>query len=393
MPKDNSTARPVRIKTKTGTSASTPAKPYPEFPLFPHAQGYWAKKIRGKTHYFGPWADPDGALEKYLAQKDALHSGRKPREEAGAATVHVLVNRFLNEKKALVASGELSPRTWTDYKGACDEIVRSLGKSRRLEDVAPEDFALLRKRMAKKWGVHRLGKVIQCIRCVFKFGYEAALLATPMRFGSGFKRPSKKTLRLAKAKRGPMLFTAAEIRQLIEAAGIPLRAMVLLGINAGLGNSDCANLTLPTVDLKTGWATYPRPKTGVERRFHLWPETVQAIEEALARRPEPKEQADVDLVFITKPGLGWGKDIADSPVTKETRKVLDKLGIDGGRNFYVLRHTFRTVADATRDQPAIDHIMGHAADDMASIYRERISDDRLKAVGDYVRNWLFGSCP
>ena len=33
--------------------------------------------------------------------------------------------------------------------------------------------------------------------------------------------------------------------------------------------------------------------------------------------------------------------------------------------------------------------MGHARDDMASVYRERISDERLKAVSDYVWKWVF----
>jgi integrase len=60
-----------------------------------------------------------------------------------------------------------------------------------------------------------------------------------------------------------------------------------------------------------------------------------------------------------------------------------------GLGFYALRHTFRTVADGAKDQPAIDHIMGHSRDDMASLYRERIEDERLKAVTDYVRAWLF----
>ena len=60
-----------------------------------------------------------------------------------------------------------------------------------------------------------------------------------------------------------------------------------------------------------------------------------------------------------------------------------------GLGFYALRHTFRTVADRTKDQPAIDHIMGHARDDMASLYRERIEDDRLKAVVNVVRMWLW----
>jgi integrase len=376
------------------TPASTPAggrpaKPYPDFPLFPHAAGVWAKKIRGKLHYFGPWGNPDAALAKYLEQKDDLLAGRTPRPDPEALTVKDAVNAFLNAKKALVDAGELSPRTWAEYKAMTDELVAHLGKTRLVADLGPQDFASLRNKLAKKWGPHRLKKAIQYIRCVFKHVYESGLIDKPVRYGPGFKRPSQKTMRLHRASQGVKLFTADEVRKMLDAAGTPMKAMLLLGVNCGFGNSDVANLPLSALDLERGWIDFPRPKTGIARRCPLWPETVGAIREAMAKRPAPKKPEHAALVFITKYGQPWGKDIADSPVTKETRKLLDAHGIDGHRNFYTLRHTFRTVADEAKDQAAADHLMGHEPPTMASVYRERISDERLRAVTDHVHDWLF----
>jgi hypothetical protein len=94
------------------TPSGKPAKPFPDFPLFPHAAGVWAKKIRGKMHYFGKWDDPDA----YLAQKDDLHAGRQPRPAVDGVMVKDVVNAFLNHKKTLLDVGELSPRSWDDYK-------------------------------------------------------------------------------------------------------------------------------------------------------------------------------------------------------------------------------------------------------------------------------------
>jgi integrase len=355
-------------------------------------------------HYFGPWDDPDGALTKYLNQKDALHAGRKPREAEGGLTVKDLANGFLNAKQALVDAGELSPRTWADYKEACDLIVSGFGKGRALADLDHDDFAKLRDRMARKWGPHRVGKVIQCVRCAFKFAHESGMIPAPVRYGAGFKRPSKMVLRLNRAKQGPRLFTADEVRALAQGAlmvgkdgpelvqaGPQLRAMILLGINAGFGNSDCGNLPLSALDLEAGVIDYPRPKTGIPRRCPLWAETVAAIREALDGRTEPKDPADAGLVFVTKYGQSWAKDVADTPLTKETRKLLDRLGIGGRRNFYTLRHTFRSVAGEAKDQPAADYIMGHEVPHMSSVYRETISDARLRAVAEHVRKWLLPS--
>jgi hypothetical protein len=77
----------------------------------------WAKKIRGKLHYFGPWADPQAALDKYLTEKDDLHAGHKPRPDAEGVTVKDAANDFLEAKQALVDTGDLGGDTgragWT----------------------------------------------------------------------------------------------------------------------------------------------------------------------------------------------------------------------------------------------------------------------------------------
>jgi integrase len=392
MSEEHPTAAATAGKPAKSGKPTKPAKPYPEFPLTAHPAGVWCKKIRGQLYYFGPWDDSDGALKNYLEQKDALHAGRKPREANDGTTVKELCNAFLNAKQAAVDNGELSPRTFDGYRTACGFVIDQFGKARRVDDLDADDFAALRKQLAGRYGPHGLGTTIQYVRCLFKFAYDAGLVPAPVRFGPGFKRPSKKTLRLHRAAQGPKLFAAEEVRQLIDAAKQPLRAMLLLGINAGFGNADCGNLPLSAVTLDAGWIDYPRPKTGIPRRCPLWPETVAAIREALASRPIPKNPEHAGLVFITSRGLSWAKDTNDCPVAKETAKLLRALHINGrkGIGFYTLRHTFRTVADEAKDQPAADYIMGHEVAHMSSVYRETISDDRLRAVAEHVRAWLFG---
>jgi integrase len=371
------------------TLASKPAKPRPDFPLFAHAAGVWAKKIRGKLHYFGPWNDPEGAEAKYNAEKDALHAGRKPRADLEAVTVKDAANNFLNAKRASVDAGELSERTFADYRLITALMVQQVGKSRLVVDLDSADFAALRRKMTSRWGPHRILKLVQYVRSVFKHAWETGLISAPVRFGPDFKRPSKKTLRQNRAKRDVQLFTAEEIRRMLDAAGTPLRAMILLGINCGFGNADCGSLPLSALNLDAAMIDYPRPKNGIARRCPIWPETVAAIGEALAVRPTPKRDDDAALAFVTKYGKPWSRDDDPAIITKEMVKLLRKLGINGSRSFYTLRHTFRTVADEAHDQPACDLIMGHEVPHMSSHYREKIGNDRLRAVAVHVRDWLF----
>lgn len=298
-------------------------------------------------------------------------------------------NAFLDAKQAKVEAGELWPLTWNDYKRIADLLVTQVGKTRLVPDLDPDDFARLCSRLAKRWGPHRLLKLVQYVRSLFRHAWESRLIPTPRRFGPDLGRPSKKVIRLNRARRGAQLFTPEEVRRMADAVGTPLRALILLGINCGFGNSDSGSLPLAAVDLHVGLIDYPRPKTGVARRCPLWPETVQPLLAASAEQPQPRRETDAGLVFLTVQGLPWAR--ADDPavITKGIRKLLDALGIHGSRNFYTLRHTFRTVADEAKDQPAADLIIGQEIPHMSAVYRETISDDRLRAVAEHVRRRLF----
>jgi len=169
--------------------------------------------------------------------------------------------------------------------------------------------------------------------------------------------------------------------------------MVLLAVNGGLGNHDVATLPVKAVNIKTGWLNYARPKTGIERRIPLWPETVEALRAVLADRRQPKDSAHKDLVFISVQGESYISRNSGHRVAKTTLWFLRKAKIERpGLTFYSLRHTFQTVAEGARDLSAVQAIMGHAASgtDMSARYRERVDDNRLLAVTEHVRKWLFG---
>lgn len=326
-------------------------------------------------------------LQLPCEQKADLLAGKTPSEDTGTLTIHKLCAAFLTTKKGLRDAGELSLHTFEDYAKTCQLLQKSFGKGRLVSDLKPADFERLKGKMAKRWGPVRIGNTVNKCRIVFNYAYKNGLLSKPMVYGEGFKRPSKKVLRQHRQARGPKLFEAAEVRAMLKKAGLPLRAMLLLGVQAGFGNADVGKL--PLAALSDGWINYPRVKTAIERHIPLWPETVAALKEWLKVRPKPAKAEFAELLFLTAKGGSWAKETSDNPVSKETAKLMIACGLNGHRNFYCCRHTFQTIGDESGDFLAVRRIMGHASNDIADEYRERISDERLRKVTDHVRVWLF----
>jgi integrase len=384
-------------KLTKNTPASKAKKRRSDFPLFQHQRGYWAKKVRQRLVYFGKVADdPEGnaALDLWLAQRDELLAGRTPRTPGDGLTVRELCNRFLSVKEAAVSTREITQRHFDDLYTACELLVGQFGKTRLVDDLAADDFESLRKSLAKSRGAWALGGAIQKIRSMFKYGYDAGLIDKPVRYGPSFKRPGKSAIRRERADKGERMFEAAEMRMIIGGARQPLKSMILLGLNTGLGNSDCGQLRFRNIDLAKGWLNYPRPKTGIDRRAPLWKETIAALKEAIDQRPDDMDEATKDFVFLTKYRQPWAKEKMANPISAEFRKLLVELELHSeGLGFYTLRHVFATIGGGSRDQVAVNAIMGHSDASMAAHYRERIDDDRLQKVTDHVRSWLFPKKP
>lgn len=414
-----------------------PAKPRPDFPLYAHAVGRWAKKVRGKIVYFTKWTeDPKGvtALEQWLEQKDDLLAGRTPRSSSGEFVVRDLLNLFLESKRvSRVEVGEMTARSFAEYLGTCESIAATFGRTRRVDDLAADDFEKLRKTLAKTNGPVRLVNQIQRVRSVFNYALQSGWIDRLPTFGPAFRKPSRKVLRTARKGAGPRLLEATDLKRILDAlegkevqtgrkdkeTGEPetvtlapnpaLRAMVLLGINCGLGNTDCGRLQSRHLDLEQGVLDYPRPKTAVDRQCPLWPETVSALKIAIAARPMPKDKADRDLVFLTIHGNPWTRDARlipsedshakDAPpkvkppidaICPAFKNILDVLGLKRPRiGFYTLRHVFQTIGSRTRDEQAVSAIMGHEDEHTRRFYLEEFDRTRLQGVTDYVRAWLW----
>jgi integrase len=326
------TKETTRDSTTLGNTR--PGKPFPDYPLFAHHNGQWAKKIRGKFHYFGPWNDPGGALVRYEKEKDDLQAGREPQpdEPSDALTVHQMVYLFLEAKKLMVQSRELEERTWLDYKRYGDRMIRVFGTKTKVESPGPADFKRLREDIQKTYkSLFSIKSAIRKTKVFFNWAgpgvHGQGYFDKMPRFGDAFRAPSASALE--RESRGEQVFTAAQIRAVLAAANPRLKAMILLGINCGYGNTDCIKLDMRRLDLDEGWATLPRTKNGNKRRCPLWPETVEALRAVPKQRKTPEDRAYARRIFITQ----FGEPYRPRNLSRELGNAMERAGMGREERF------------------------------------------------------------
>lgn len=390
------------------------AKPSADKPVWPYAnvvrmtadmaRNQWVKRINGKLCSFGVLDDPKAALERYRREGPALHAGLEPDaiDHQDDYRLDEVCGLFMESKAAAAELGQITRKTLRDYEATVARLLGFFGPRRGVRSLTPADWERLLRKMP--FGPTRRSNFVTQVKMIFAWAHDSQITDFLPHFGRGFRGATAKDRRELAHRVGKSLFTAEQVRLILALAppGGAMRAMVLLAINAGLGNTDIATIPRSAVDVASRVVSFPRPKTQVDRRFLLWPETASAIASWLEARPTGAGQAK-DLLFVTRFGRPWVQGRTDA-ITMTFRRLLAQGGIiqfkertqkriDKGPplGFYTLRRTFRTVADEVGDQHAIHLVMGHTLPGMSGVYVQRIGDDRLAKVVNHVRSWVFGA--
>ncbi|TWU18032.1 tyrosine-type recombinase/integrase [Allorhodopirellula heiligendammensis] len=376
------------------SNANPVKKPYPDFPLFPHRNGQWCKKIRGKHRHFGSVKDGwESALELYQLQRDDLYAGRDPQVYDEGLTLADLWTDFLVDFQKRVDRGRVGQGSWNDHQRTGKLVVACLGRHTLVSTIRKSDLKRLREGWEDAYAPATIAGHVARVKAVFAWAYEdEELIETPIKFGRVFARPAESEFRQHRERSKTKLLTAAQIRSLLAVATPQMRCCILLGINMALNNKDCGFLEFRHVDLDTGWVTYPRNKTHCRRKALLWPETLAAINAYLPKRRRPKSAELADRILLTRCGgpLAFAHK-RDSPIAKQFSKLRIAAKIPDAASFGALRHTFRSVAEdnPAKDLTAIRCVMGHADQSIDDAYIEYIGDAGLVATSDHVRDWYL----
>lgn len=339
------------------------------------ATNQYLKKRKGKQYYLGKVGGP-AALRRAEKKWEAILAGNvesatvTPPDEVMLGDA---INAFWAYKQR---DRRVQPRSLNKYKRILKIIDDALcGEPVPAKDFLPTHYFKVETALMRAYGditptPSTLHKDLSSIRATFNWIGRNLTLSTPQ-YGDALRRPSEGELRAYRHRqretRGLNMYQPDEIHALLGVASPPLKAAILLGINAGMWEKDCRDLRWAHI---TGhWVKNIRYKTNVEREAHLWTETLDALKD-LGGDVFPEQWRN----FLVN-------DFKDVQIAAGVYRE--------GRAGYALRHTFLTIAEEA-DYVASKTVMAQAMTDTATAYREKVGRDRLMKISKHVYQWLWG---
>jgi len=191
------------------------------------------------------WNRKKQALERYLAQATYLHGAQSLIQKAsnGKMTLKQLCDLYLQYQHSRVLAGNLTPKHYNDQIGSLHRLMSFLGQGCKIESISTLDLQNYKRKLQSSYAsVDRQNLHISVMKSMFHWARRNDVLETI---------PNIDAISKGKVVHKEMYtFDSQQIRKLLSAADIKMKAMIWLGLNCGFGCTDCGKLKWKDLDFE-----------------------------------------------------------------------------------------------------------------------------------------------
>jgi integrase len=327
--------------------------------------------------------DPPWILSRGIAA--ALHpqlivKPNLPHAQTDERRVSTLATGYLNHRRQEAERGDLSLKQYDDDRRHVELFRDFLSVNYPtlafIDQVSADVLNQYRDKQTELCGSNvTLKKRLEGVRKWLAWLVDRNILRELPKDLSSYAK-----VRLKRPK--PAFFTVEEIKSIYNQSGDLLKACVLLGLNAGLTQKDCATLTPEMIDFESGILSRDRNKTGCDQRAKLWPETLAAIRKVGRFDPgKPVLLTATGKPLVSESVKPTGKVVKIDYV----RKLWDRLDLPcTGKSF---KHLRKTSADfVERHNPALTSLfLAHVEPGVRKHYVNQHGYQQLFKLTDKLR--------
>lgn len=281
--------------------------------------------------------DPHWILSRGIGpflHPELIVSAPAPVKSGEERRISVLSENYLAFRRQEVERGNLSLKQWDEDRHQVETFRNFLSANYAecvfIDQLSPAMLNTYRDKQSELCKSNiTLKKRLEGVRKWLSWLIDRNVLTTLPKDMTTYAK-----VRLDKPK--PTFFSVEEVRSIYGQANDLLKACILLGLNAGFTQRDCATLTVDMIDWKQGTLSRDRSKTGQDQKAKLWPETIAQLRKvghfdrggALLRNVNGKL-----LVYETQGPNG------KIVTTDSVRKMWGRLKSNAGKSFKHLRKT------------------------------------------------------
>ena len=342
---------------------------------------YYVDPATGKRKYYKTFRrkiDAQQAANDLRAMLDSGDIGkvRKTKAKPTLMTFQEMSARLIEAWQLKVEQGEMSPKTFQDYRLWANLLNRDFG-SKLLYEITAEEVVFYRNLIARRTSNLNANKHLFVFKQVFK---EAA------KINAVRENPLVDVPYLSeKAHQRTRFISPKELDRLIEACQVVkarfyLPALIYLGAEHGASRQEAMDLKWSDIDFDFqggGLINFFRQKTGKHRTQFLMPRTREALlswrkhQEWMRHRKKITEVSS-NLVFCRLDGTPIKR------VDKAWKRVCEAAGLEDF-HFHDLRHTYcSNLLLSGSDLKDVKDMIGHADLSMTDRYSHLVISRNLQ---------------